>query len=919
MSELPEEAREAALVRECAGDAELLARLKVMLSGAEDDGFLAQSTRGDMVRASEQMLGQDQPGRRIGPYRLVKLIGEGGFGSVFLAEQELPVTRKVALKVLKLGMDTRQVIARFEQERQALALMDHPGIARVLEAGTTEEGRPYFVMELVEGEPIVEHCDTRHLGIRPRLELFSQVCAAVQHAHIKGVIHRDLKPRNILIANGDGHARAKVIDFGIAKAVGGQLTAAPPQTEASQFMGTPEYMSPEQACGGEDIDTRTDVYSLGVVLYELLTGTTPFGAGRIRGATQAEIQRLICEVDPPRPSTRVSAGSGVPEKVAKDRGADAKSLHPMIKGELDWIVMKAMEKDPRRRYATASGLADDVARYLSGEAVHAAPPGRSYLVRKFVSRHRAMVALATLVGVALVLGLAGTSSGLMWAMREKARADEAVTQAQRELDRALEIKRLITQMLQSVDPRRARMADATLLKGILDEAAGRLDAGEVKDELVAAELHGTIAGVYESLAMYADAEKHLTAALELTSRVHGPEHPDGLRLMIAEAGLYRRQGRYAEAEALCLRAREIQGRVLGPMHRETLISATALASIYIGQGRYKEAEAMDLRTLADQRRTLGNNAPETLETELNLSSVYINQGRFEEAEPLLAQALDARRRSLGEDHPGSLEVASTLAGNLFALRRYEESEALHDRTLALQRKVLGDGHPETLRTLGNLAALYSERNRLDDAERALKEVAAIQERVLGAEHLDTLITKTNLGALYLNQQRYEDAAAALEVTVPVLRRVHGAHHPWTEYALDVAGRAYDRSGRHDDAAKVFREVIEIVGARADAEGAPPSASDEMAELLLHHRVEALQDPRRALGYAAKACAEASAERLERLAEAMDRTGDTAGAIEMQRRAIGMLPEGHPSREQAERQLREYARPGVRPDELQKPN
>ncbi len=327
-------------------------------------------------------------GEQIGRYKLLQQIGEGGFGLVFLAEQLEPVRRQVALKIIKLGMDTHQVVARFEQERQALALMDHPHIARVLDAGSTDRGRPYFVMDLVKGEPITEYCDKHTLSIPNRLRLFEQVCLAVQHAHQKGLIHRDIKPSNVLVSTENGRPVPKIIDFGIAKATAGRLTEHTVFTEQFQMVGTPEYMSPEQAEGSLDIDTRADIYALGVLLYELTTGTTPF-SGELRASTYAEIQRVIREVEPPSPSRRILQSTEDLEKIAARRGTDARKLAGIVRGDLDWIVHKAIEKDRGRRYDTANGLALDIQRYLNGEPVVAAPPSAAYRLRKFVKRHAA--------------------------------------------------------------------------------------------------------------------------------------------------------------------------------------------------------------------------------------------------------------------------------------------------------------------------------------------------------------------------------------------------------------------------------------------------------------------------------------------------------------------------------------------------
>ena len=453
---LPRPARDELLARECRGDAALHRRLLAMLEAADGERFLGAPTDAGAVdiddAASER--GDEGPGTRIGPYKLLQQIGEGGFGVVFLAEQETPVVRRVALKVIKLGMDTRQVVARFEQERQALALMDHPHIARVFDAGATATGRPYFVMELVKGAPIVEFSDKHNLSIDERLGLFEQVCSAVQHAHGKGIIHRDIKPSNILVGEQDGRPQAKVIDFGIAKATSQKLTDKTLFTEHQQVIGTLQYMSPEQAEGSLDIDTRTDVYSLGVLLYELLTGSTPFDKKTLGNALLGELHRLIRETDPPRPSTRLEQSRETLASIAAHRRTEPKRLGALLRGDLDWIVMKALEKDRGRRYETASGLATDIRRHLAGETVVAAPPSASYRLRKFVRRNRGPVAAALAIALALLLGAIGFAWQASVATAEAQRADTLARLAVQRADDVLSLS-----AIQELQELRAR-ADA---------------------------------------------------------------------------------------------------------------------------------------------------------------------------------------------------------------------------------------------------------------------------------------------------------------------------------------------------------------------------------------------------------------------------------------------------------------------------
>jgi serine/threonine protein kinase len=423
--------REALLDQTSAGDPALGQRVRAMLAAYD---AREEQTAEVLNREPRTIMNamREQPGAMVGPYKILQEIGEGGFGFVYMAQQTAPIKRKVALKIVKPGMDTRQVIGRFEAERQALAMMDHPNIAKVLDAGATPTGRPYFVMELVRGVPITEYCDTNSLPMRERLDLFMHVCHAVLHAHQKGIIHRDIKPSNVMVTLHDGAPVPKVIDFGIAKATGQDLTDKTVFTEYRHFIGTPEYMSPEQAAmSGLDVDTRADIYSLGVLLYELLTGTTPLDRTKLRSAGLAEIQKIIAEQEPDKPSTRVGhTASGKPStdgagrtrtaaEVAKQRRTDPGALRKTLSGDLDWIVMKAIEKDRTRRYATAGALAEDIRRYLASEPIMARPPSTTYKIRKFARRNRAALATGGALISALVVTLAALAFGYARVSRER--------------------------------------------------------------------------------------------------------------------------------------------------------------------------------------------------------------------------------------------------------------------------------------------------------------------------------------------------------------------------------------------------------------------------------------------------------------------------------------------------------------------
>jgi serine/threonine protein kinase len=417
--------RRAFLDAQCGQDQALRRQVEALLAASENVGdFLIRPAvaiaDGPGPTAEFHREG---PGTVIGPYKLLQAIGEGGMGVVYMAEQTKPVERRVALKIIKPGMDTKQVIARFEAERQALALMDHPNIARVLDAGTTDQGRPYFVMELVKGVPITTYCDERKLSLNERLDLILPICHAVQHAHQKGIIHRDIKPSNVLVAQYDNRPVPKIIDFGLAKAVGPKLTERTMFTQFGQIVGTIDYMSPEQAAFNQlDVDTRSDIYSLGVLLYELLTGETPFDKKRLHMAAFDELLRIIRQEDPPRPSVRLSSHASLP-KIAADRKSEPRKLSLLVRGELDWIVMKAIDKERDRRYQTANALADDISRYLQHEAVLACPPSARYRFSKFARRNRALLASAAAVVAALLVGLAGTS----WALVQAKQAEDRAT------------------------------------------------------------------------------------------------------------------------------------------------------------------------------------------------------------------------------------------------------------------------------------------------------------------------------------------------------------------------------------------------------------------------------------------------------------------------------------------------------------
>jgi serine/threonine protein kinase len=676
----------------CGDDTALLARVEALLKvHFEDKSFLKSPPVGVDVTLDAGPL-TEGPGTKIGRYKLLQLIGEGGFGVVYMAEQEEPIRRKVALKIIKLGMDTKQVIARFEAERQALAMMDHPNIARVFDAGATDTGRPYFVMELVKGIPITEYCDKNNLDTRQRLELFIDVCKAVQHAHQKGIIHRDIKPSNVMITLHDSKPVPKIIDFGIAKATQHRLTEKTLFTEYRQFIGTPEYMSPEQAeMSGLDIDTRSDIYSLGVLLYEILTGTTPFGADKLRSAAYDEIRRIIREDEPPKPSTRLSTLGEALTDIAKHRDAQPGELCKIVRGDLDWVVMKAMEKNRARRYETANELAMDIDRHLNNEPVSAGPPSARYRLHKFVRRHRTGVAAGLLVAAAIVAGL--VVSTVMYFRAEQALRREAAARA--EAERQASISQAVNEflnndLLASFDPDRAKGHEVTVME-VLDNAAKKLE-GKFKDApSIEASICDTLGTTYMKLGKYKAAESHLERAIKLRQSQFGEEHPDTLESMFKLGWLYEHQKRYNEAEPLLVKSLEIRRRVLGEEHPDTLNSMAQLGWMYGGQGRYNEAEPLWVKSLEIGRRVLGEEHPATLWYMNDLGWLYSMQDRYKEAEPLLVKSLEIRRRVLGEENLETLYSIFHL-GELYNRQgRYSEAEPLLVKALEGRRCVLEIG------------------------------------------------------------------------------------------------------------------------------------------------------------------------------------------------------------------------------------
>jgi eukaryotic-like serine/threonine-protein kinase len=757
------EARAQYIRQACDGDRELQARVEALLHVYEQETFLKSPTQ-EMRSILGAPLGEG-PGTQIGPYKLLEQIGQGGMGTVFLAEQLQPVQRRVALKVMQPGLDLGQVVARFEAERQALALMDHPNIAKVFDAGTIEGsrsrqtsdsaantqsreiscgtlassatgrslGRPYFVMELVPGVPISQYCDAHRLTPHQRLQLLIPVCEAVQHAHQKGIIHRDLKPSNVLVALYDGRPVPKVIDFGVAKAIGPKLTEDTLRTEFGSVIGTVEYMSPEQAEPGQaDIDTRSDIYSLGVLLYELLTGTTPLQPQRMRGAALLDLLRMVREEEPPRPSSRLNTTEEL-GSIAANRGLEPKKLSGLLRGDLDWIVMKCLEKDRTRRYQTANALARDIERYLNEEPVEASPPSAGYRLRKLARKNRKLLLGAGAFAVLLIVAtIVSTWQAVRATNAERAASqqrDQAVAQSQRADEQTAIAEAvndfLFEDLLWQAAPEMTPDPDVKL-RTVLDRASQSIEARFssqplVEQPLVELKIRTILAVTYQSLGEYAQAERHAQRALKLSRDLPGPEQTQTLGPMNNLAVIYALEGKLDEARKLNEEALEIRRRIFGPEHPKTLDSMNNLAEILVEQDRLDEARTLHEQVLPLRRQTLGPENPNTLQSMMNLANILRLQGRLEQSRQLYEETLNIDRRIRRPDFPVRVSLLGGLADVLRKLGREEEARKLFEEALQLSRRICGPQHPDTLLTMNNLALLLATTSnpKLRDPARAL--------------------------------------------------------------------------------------------------------------------------------------------------------------------------------------------------------
>jgi eukaryotic-like serine/threonine-protein kinase len=811
--ELEPAQRSAFLDRACSSDQSLRQEVEDLLASSDDarSSFLQSTPLADEFIANPD--GISGAGLQAGAlfaerFQLVRKLGEGGMGQVWLADQTSPVRRQVALKLIKTGMYDEAVVQRFQAERQSLAIMDHPAIAKVFDAGTTPQGQPYFVMEYVPGLPITEYCDGKKLTIGDRLELFLQVCEGVQHAHQKAIIHRDLKPANILVVEVDGKPVPRIIDFGLAKATTPHM-AGETLTQLGHFMGTPGYMSPEQADPDvQDIDTRTDVYSLGVVLYVLLAGLQPFESKQRQKPPLDEWLRKLREEDPPSPSNKVSTDRDTFSATAEARGTEPKQLMSLLRGDLDWITMKTLEKDRTRRYGAPSELAADIGRYLNHEAIMARPASAGYRLRKYARRHR--VAVGVVAGLVLLLAAFSVLQALQLhrITRERDRANQERDRANQERDYANRITDFMTGMFKVSDPNEAR-GNSVTAREILDEASKDMGTGLAKDPEVQSQMMQVMASTYSNLGLYARAHELAKSALDARLSLHGPDDPKTLESMAKFGSILLREGQYPEAERLERQALAGERRIVGPEEPLTLETMGYLAYIQLKQGRYDDAEKLLREAIEAGTRRLGSEDGQVLQAASILGIALLDQGRYVEAEHQERQLLDLERRVRGADHPQTLTVMGNLAVAVQNQGHLGEAETLYRDVLAAQQRVLGPGNAATAFTMENLAGLLVTEGRPADAEKLSREALAIRLRIHGPEHPDTLVSKINLAEELFREGHIHEAEKLEREVLATQIRVLGPEEPNSLICRTNLARTLTREGHYQEAEKIAREAYNI--------------------------------------------------------------------------------------------------------------
>ncbi|WP_109485833.1 serine/threonine-protein kinase [Occallatibacter savannae] len=710
----------------------------------------------------------------IGRYRIVRLLGEGGMGAVYEAEQDQP-RRSVALKVIRAAWASPELLRRFDQESQALGRLHHSGIAQIYEAGSAEGSfgiQPFFAMELINGKPLIEYAEEHRLDTSRRLALMIQVCNAVQHAHQRGIIHRDLKPGNILV---DESGQPKILDFGLAHATDSDAEVTR-QTDMGQLLGTLAYMSPEQVLADPAaVDTRTDVYALGVILYELLARRMPYTLSRHLHEAVHTIQR----VDP----------------------APLSSVDPLYRGDIETIVAKALEKDKNRRYASAADLAADIKRYLQDEPITAKPASAGYQLKKFARRHKALVTGATAVFVVLVLGLVVSTWEAIRARQAEKRAEQQsqIAQAVNDFLRKDLLAQASTYNQSKTDP-------DLKVRTALDRAAARVEGRFANQPLVEASIRYTIGSTYIDLGVYPEAERQMERALALRRRQLGENNAETIAAMGSLAAVYERSGKIKQAEPLYAKAVDWEEHNLGRDNRDTLMAMNGLAVTYAEEGRYPESEAMFARLVPVEQRVFGQDDLQTLRAMGNLAATEDMEGKHAEAEAHLHTALDRKRRVLGDDNPETLDSETNLAAVYAEEGKYAMAEPLLGKTLDTYRRVLGDKHRHTINAMNVLAGLYRIEGKTKQAETIAAQAITTGKGSLGDAHPLTLDSMFELAQCYAQEGLYTQAEPLLSKALDGRRHLFGNEHPDTLIVLIAEGEVRLRQRRYVDAEAVFKEA-----------------------------------------------------------------------------------------------------------------
>ncbi len=755
--------------------------------------------------------------KNIGPYEILERLGEGGIAIVYLAQQTEPLRRHVALKMIKKGMDTAQVVKRFESERQALAVLEHPNIAQVFDAGVTDDGAPYFVMEVVRGSTIGEYCDRARLTTRQRIELFLDVCAAIQHAHIKGLIHRDIKPSNVLVAEQESAPVVKVIDFGIAKAVEPDTSDKTQLTQIGVVVGTPQFMSPEQL-GGEPIDTRADVYSLGILLYELLVGATPID---LHGISSHALGYLIREKPTPIPSTRLGELKDTQAEISAARSTDYRVLLRELKGDLDWIIMKACAKDRELRYDTANAFANDLSRFLDHQPVSARPPSTGYIVSRFVRRNKLAVAAGALSLLAIIAGASAAFVGFM-----QARESERI--ALQEAQTAQQVSDFLVDLFEVSDPSEAR-GNSMTAREVLEVGAAKIDEELDDQPIVQTTLMVTMAEVYKNLGLYKEAIRLSERALEQNRAL------DLEPLVLADnldqlGSLYTQTGDLDQAEAFHSEALDIRV-ANGAEPKVALVSTYAhLGVIEYLRADYDASENFFVRALdtADQLPE----RPSALVAELlgNIGAVHSQRGDYIQAEAYDLRGLDVLLDEFGEVYPLTATMFNNVALNIKKQGRFAEASEMYEKALKIYRQLYDDAHPNIANTLNNLALAYLEAERFEETAELQRESVNMFTELLGAEHSQVATAKVNLGRTYALSGRLQDAEKVQREALALQESVLRPGHARIATALTALAITLNYQERYAEAEELVRRAYDL---RVERSGLGHGSTARAATVLGH--------------------------------------------------------------------------------------